>query len=212
MLSLFAFLRQLAEPTPFLPPFFPPPEISSCCETLTAITLFGTQKVLTIPVGRKYSIRSSPLTSFSSMILTYLLFSIALLAVAPSLLSPLLLPLSLSLVLWRCFRTWVLITNQFNKLSLFSNLSPQQTSSFFNFQKACWNDFAFYFDSHCPSAKEYSFLSLSSAAALFTSLAQNAAKSLIPFGRIKGNLKPGGPVKWKKRLVKNALAAAHRKW
>ena len=43
---------------------------------------------------------------------------------------------------------------------------------FFNFEKVRWDDFAFYFDSHCPSAKEYS--SLSSAAALFTSLTLNA--------------------------------------
>ena len=55
----------------------------------------------------------------------------------------------------------------------------------FNFQKARWNDFTFYFNSHCPSAEEYSSLSLSSAAALFSSLALNAAKSSIPFGRIK---------------------------
>ena len=55
----------------------------------------------------------------------------------------------------------------------------------FNFQKACWDDFVSYFDTHCPSAEEYSFLSLSSAAALLTSLALNAAKSSISFGRIK---------------------------
>ena len=53
----------------------------------------------------------------------------------------------------------------------------------FNFQKARWDRFASYFDSHCPSAEEYS--SLSSAAALFTSLTLNAVKSSIPFGRIK---------------------------
>ena len=47
-------------------------------------------------------------------------------------------------------------------------------SSFFNFQKACWNNFAFYFDSHCPSAEEYSSLSLSSAAVLLTFLPVNA--------------------------------------
>ena len=40
-------------------------------------------------------------------------------------------------------------------------------------------------DSHCPFAEEYSFLSLFSAATLFTSLALNAAKPSIPFGRIK---------------------------
>ena len=38
---------------------------------------------------------------------------------------------------------------------------------------------------HCPFAKEYSSLSLSSAATFFTSLALNAAKSSIPFGLIK---------------------------
>ena len=62
---------------------------------------------------------------------------------------------------------------------------PNERPPSFNFQKARWDGFASYFDSHCPSAKEYSFLSLSSAAALFTSLAMNAAKSSIPFGRIK---------------------------
>ena len=43
------------------------------------------------------------------------------------------------------------------------------------------------FDSHCPSAEEYSSLSISSAAAaaLFTSVALNAARSSIPFGHIK---------------------------
>ena len=60
---------------------------------------------------------------------------------------------------------------------------PNERPPSFNFQKARWDGFASYFDSHCPSAEEYS--SLSSAAALFTSLALNAAKSSIPFGRIK---------------------------
>ena len=53
----------------------------------------------------------------------------------------------------------------------------------FNFQKARWDSFVSHFDCHCPSAEEYS--SLSATAALFTSLALNAAKSSIPFGRIK---------------------------
>ena len=60
---------------------------------------------------------------------------------------------------------------------------PNERHPSFNFQKARWDDFAFYFDSHCPSAEEYS--SLSSAAALFASRVLNAAKSSIPFGRIK---------------------------
>ena len=62
---------------------------------------------------------------------------------------------------------------------------PSERPPSFNFQKACWDDFASYIDSHCPSAEEYSSLSLSSAAALFTSLVLNAAKSSIPFGHIK---------------------------
>ena len=62
---------------------------------------------------------------------------------------------------------------------------PNERPPSFNFQKACWDGFASYIDSHFPSAEEYSSLSLSSAADLFTSLPLNAAKSSIPFGRIK---------------------------
>ena len=63
---------------------------------------------------------------------------------------------------------------------------PNECPPSFNFQKARWDNFASYFDSHCPFAEEYSSLSLSSAAAaLFTSLVLNAAKSFIPFDRIK---------------------------
>ena len=62
---------------------------------------------------------------------------------------------------------------------------PNERPTSFNIQKARGDGFATYFDSHCLSAEEYSSLSLSSAAALFTSLALNAAKSSIPFGHIK---------------------------
>ena len=82
----------------------------------------------------------------------------------------------------------------------------------FNFQKDRWDDFASYIDSHCPSAEEYSSLSLSSAAALFTSLEPNAAKFSIPFGRIKRYSKA-----WWSAEVEGAVsarrmvfAAAHR--
>ena len=61
---------------------------------------------------------------------------------------------------------------------------PNERPPSFNFQKDRWDGFASYIDSHCPSAEEYSSLSLSSAA-LFTSLALNATKSSIPFSRIK---------------------------
>ena len=89
---------------------------------------------------------------------------------------------------------------------------PNERPPSFNFQKARWDDFASYFDSHCPTAEEYSSLSLSSAAALFTSLAMNAAKSSIPFGRIK---RP--PKAWWSAEVEEAVgerrkafATAHR--
>ena len=89
---------------------------------------------------------------------------------------------------------------------------PNERPPSFNFQKARWDGFASYFDSHCPSAEEYSSLSLSSAAALFTSLALNAAKSSIPFDRIT---RP--PKAWSSAEVESAvserlkaLAIAHR--
>ena len=95
---------------------------------------------------------------------------------------------------------------------LFLVYRPNDRSPSFNFQKARWGGFASYFDSHCPSAEEYSSLSLSSAAALFTSLVLNAAKSSIPFGHIK---RP--PKAWWSAEVEEAVserrktfAAAHR--
>ena len=77
---------------------------------------------------------------------------------------------------------------------------PNERPPSFNFQKACWGDFASYFDSHCSPAEEYSSLSLSSAAALFTYLALNAAKSFIPFDRIKHH-----PKAWWSAEVEHAV-------
>ena len=115
---LFVPPQRMAELIPFLPPFFPPPEISSFWGTSIAITPSGTQELLPTPTGRKYSTGSSLLISSPSMTLTNPLFSIAPLAVAPLLTSPSLLPLLRFLALGRCFRTWVLTTYQFY-LSLF---------------------------------------------------------------------------------------------
>ena len=109
MLPLFALPWKITKSTLFLPS----PEISSLWGTLTAIILSGTQEVLSTFVGRKYSIRSSLLTSFCPMTLTHLLFSIAPLAVASLLTSPLLPPLLPHLAPGKCFRTWALITYQF---------------------------------------------------------------------------------------------------
>ena len=81
---------------------------------------------------------------------------------------------------------------------------PNECPPSFNFQKARWDGFVSYFDYHYPSAEEYSSLSHSSAAALFTSLALNAAKSSIPFGRIKRHPKAWWSAEVKVRLVKDA--------
>ena len=90
-------------------------------------------------------------------------------------------------------------------IPLSSVFRPNERPPSFNFQKARWDGFAFYFDSHCPSAEEYSYLSLSSAAALFTSLTLNAAKSSIPFGRIKRH-----PKAWWSPEVEEAVS--ERRW
>ena len=108
------------------------------------------------------------------MTLTYLLFSIATLAVAPLLTSSFFPPLLPPLAGGRCFRTWVLITYQFYKPPRFFRSFSPTNVLFLQFSESSRNDFAFYFESHCPSAEEYSSLFLSSAAGLFISLILNA--------------------------------------
>ena len=82
---------------------------------------------------------------------------------------------------------------------------PNKHPPSFDFQKACWDGFASYFDSHCPSAEEYSSLYLSSAAAaLFTSLALNAAKSSFLLATSNALLKHGGLLRCKVQLLKDA--------
>ena len=89
---------------------------------------------------------------------------------------------------------------------------PNERPPSFNFQKARWDGFASYFDFRCPSAEEYSSLSLSSAAALFTSLELNAAKSSIPFGRIKRPPKAWWSAEVEEAVSerRKAFAVAHR--
>ena len=115
---LFAPPQRMTEPIPSLPPFFPPPEIFLFWGTSIAITPSGTQEVLPTPAGRKYSTGPFLLTSSPSMTLTHPPFSIAPLAVASLLTSPLLLLLLLFLAPGWCFRTWVLTIYQFFYLSL----------------------------------------------------------------------------------------------
>ena len=89
---------------------------------------------------------------------------------------------------------------------------PNERSLSFNFQKGRWDDFASYFDFHRPFAEEYSSLSLSCAAALFISLALNAAKFSIPFGGIKRPPKAWWSAEVEQAINKRrkAFAAAHR--
>ena len=100
----------------------------------------------------------------------------------------------------------------FLSVSLSPAYRPNERPPSFNFQKARWNDFAFYIDSRCPSAEEYLSLSLSSAVALFTSLALNAAKFSIPFGRIKRHPKAWWSAEVEQAVSerRKAFAAAHR--
>ena len=79
-------------------------------DTPTATTSLKLKEVHLTTVERKYSIVSSPLTSFLSITLTYQLYSIALLAVAPFLISTLLPPLLLFLARGKCFKAWALAT------------------------------------------------------------------------------------------------------
>ena len=201
---LFAPPQRTAEPIPSLPQFFPPPEISSFWGTSIAITRFGTQEVLPTPVERKYSTGSSPQTSSPSITLTHPPLSIAPLAVAPLLTSPLLLLLLLFLAPGRCYRTLVLTTNQFFYLSLsLQSFAPMSVPLPSIFRKLAGMTLPPTLTPHCPSAEEYS--SLSSAAALFASLALNAAKSSIPFGRIK---RP--PKAWWSAEVEQAVGERRR--
>ena len=141
------------------------------------------------------------------MTLTYLLFSVAHL-----LTSPLLLRLSPYVFLGGASGSGFCSPADSTNCSSFSGLSPNERPPFFNFQKARWDDLAYYFDSHCPSAEKYSSLSLSSAASFFTSLTLNAAKSFIPFDRIKSHPKAWWSAEVEEAVSerRKAFAAAHR--
>ena len=89
---------------------------------------------------------------------------------------------------------------------------PSERPPSFNFQKARCDGFVSYFHSHCPSAEKYSSLSLSSATALFASLALNVAKSSIPFDRIKRHPKAWWSAEVESTVSerRQAFAVAHR--
>ena len=200
---LFAPPQRMAEPIPSLPPFFPPPEISSFWGTSIAITPSGTQKVLPTPAGRKYSTGSSLLTSSPSMTLTHPLFSIAPLLTSPLL--PLLWPF---LAPGRCFRTWVLTTYQFFYLSLsLRSIAPTSVPLPSVFRKLAGMTLPPTLTLTVLQQRNTHLFPL-----LLLSLALNAAKSFIPFGR---NKRP--PKAWWSAEVEEAVserrkafAAAHR--
>ena len=203
---LSALPQRMAEPIPSLPPFFPPPEISSFWGTSIAITLFGTQDVPPTPAGKKYSTGSSPLTSspLNDPDTPNLLHRSSGSRSSPGIsFAPSTLAFSCS---WEVLQDLgsdhlpILLSIPFSPV-----FHPNERPPSFNFQKDRWDCFASYIDSHCPSAEEYSSLSLSSAAALFTSLALNAAKSSIPFCPIK---RP--PKAWWSAEVEQAVSERRR--
>ena len=89
---------------------------------------------------------------------------------------------------------------------------PNKRPFSINSRKDHWDNFAFYFNSHCPSAEEYSSSSLFSAAALFNSLAVNAAKFFIPFGHVKRQPQVWWSAEVEKAVSerRKAFAAAYR--
>ena len=132
MLPLFALLQQIMEPIPFfLHFFFLQKSLHSgdfnCYHSLSD------SKDTSDPRGMKYLIGSSLLTSYPSMSLTYLHFSIAPLSVVPPLTSPLLSSLAFS-----C--SWVVLHDLSSDHLLTIPLSPvfrlNERPSYFNYQKA----------------------------------------------------------------------------
>ena len=147
------------------------------------------------------------------MTLTHPPFSIAPLAVAPPLTSPLLPLLLLFPAPARCYRTWVLTIYQFFYLSLsLRSFAPTSIPLSSIFRKLAGMALPPTL-THCRSAEEYSSFFLSSAAAaLFTSLTLNAAKSSIPFSHIKRPSKAWWSAEVEEAVSerRKAFAAAHR--
>ena len=143
------------------------------------------------------------------MTLTHPPFSIAPLAVALPLTSPLLPSLLPFLAPGRCYRTWVLTTYQFFYLSLsLRSFAPTSVLLPSIFRKL--TGMALPPILTLTVLQEYS--SLSSATALFTFLTLNPAKSSIPFGRIKRHPKAWWSAEVEEAVSerRKAFAAAHR--
>ena len=202
---LFAPPQRMAEPISSLPQFFPPPEIFLFWGTSIAITLSGTQEVLLTAAGRKYSTGSSLLTFSPSMTLTHPPFSIAPLAFAPLLTFPLLPPLLPFLAPGRCFRTWVVITYQlfYPSLSLRS-IAPTSVPFPSIFRKLAGMTLPPTLTLTVPQQRNtrlFLFPLLLLSLPLWLWMRPN-----LPFFSAASNviLKPGGLLRWKVRLVKDA--------
>ena len=208
-----ALPQRRAEPTSSFPPFFPPPKISSSWGTSIAIIPSGTQEVLLPRGGSIDWVISSDLLPLNDPDTPTLFHRFPGSCSSPDISFA---PSSFALsCFWEVLQDLgsdhlsILLSGPFSPAN-----RPNNSPSSFNFQKARWDGFASYFNCHCPSAEEYSSFSLSSAAAFFTSLALNAAKSSIPFGRIK---RP--PKAWWSAEVESAVserrkgfAATHRSY
>ena len=199
----------MAESTPFLPLLFPPPEVSSFRGIQLPSSLLGLKRYFR-PRGEGVFdwVISSHLLLFNNPDIPTLLHRSSASRSFPDIsFAPFFFALSCS---------WEVLQNLgFDHLPIFLSLSgllSQQPSPFFNFQKVRWDDFASNFDSHCPPEEEYSSLSLSFAAALFTSLALHATKLSIPFGRIKRHPKAWWFAEMEEAVSKRrkAFAAVHR--
>ena len=191
--------QRMAEPIPFLPPFFPPPEISPFWRTSIAITPFGT-RVTSDSVGKKYSTGSSPQTSSPSMTLTHPLFSIAPLAFAPLLTSalPFLAP-------GRCYRTLVLTIYQFFYLSLsLRSFAPTNVPLPSIFRKLAGMALPPTLTLTVPQQRNTRFFLF--PLLLLSLPLWHCMRPNLPFLSAVSNafLKPGGLLMWKVRLVKDA--------
>ena len=184
----------MAEPTPFLPPFFHPLEISSFMGDFNCHHPLWDSRGTSDPGGEEVfdCVISSDFLPLNEPDIPTLLHRSS--SFAPS-------SLALS-----C--SWNVLQNLGSdhrpillSVSLFPVFRLNEHPLSFNFQKAHWDRF----DSHCPSAEEYLSLSLFFAAALFTSLALNAAKSSITFSRIKRH-----PKSWWSAEVKDAVSERHK--
>ena len=209
---LFAPPQRMAKPIPSLPPFFPPPEISLFWGISIAIPLWDSRGT-SDPRGKEIFdwVISSGLLPINDPDTPTLLHCSSGSRSSPDItFSPSSLAFSCS---WEMLQDLgsdhlpILLSVPLCPACRFNERPPS-----FNFQKARWDDFASYFDSHCPSAEEYSSVSFSSAAALFTSLALNAAKSSIPFDRIKRPLKAWWSAEVESAVSerRKAFPAAHR--